>query len=248
MIILGIDIGGSGIKGDLVDINNGELTTPRYRVPTPQEAKPDDVALVIKDIADHFNYQGVIGCGFPAVVRQGLVLTAANIDQSWIDMDGAELFSTVTNRNTFLVNDADAAGIAEMAFGAGKDFHRGVVLMITLGTGIGSAIFTDGCLLPNTEFGHMQIRGKDAEWRASDAARQRKQLSWDRYAVRLEEFLNVMEALIWPDLIIIGGGVSKYFAEFIPHLDVKTSIVPAQMLNQAGMVGAALYASEQEAE
>jgi polyphosphate glucokinase len=246
MATLGIDIGGSGIKGAMIDVEKGEMVSPRHRIPTPGGAKPSDVAKVVHNIAAHFECGEPIGCGFPAVVRNGLVLTAANVDSSWINTNANDLFSAITGCSTFVLNDADAAGMAEMRFGAGKEFQKGVVLVVTLGTGIGSAIFTDGKLLPNTEFGHIQIRGKDAEWRASDAARQRKHLSWKNWAKRLHEYLSYMEKLLWPDLIILGGGISKNSNEFLPFLDLQAKVIPARMLNQAGMVGAAIFASEQK--
>jgi polyphosphate glucokinase len=240
--ILGIDIGGSGIKGAVVDIDSGDFITPRLRFPTPDEARPDEVAELVAKLVSELAYSGPIGCGFPSVVLNGVVMTAANIDQGWVDLDANHLFSQLTNCPIYVVNDADAAAMAEMKFGVGKDYQKGVVLLITLGTGIGTAIFTDGQLLPNMEFGHLQIRGKDAERRAADSARQRKNLSWEEYADRLEEFLKEMERLFWPDLIVIGGGISKESEKFLPNIYLRTKIVPAQLLNQAGIVGAALYA------
>src|SRR5574340_1245839 len=239
--ILGIDIGGSGIKGALVDIEKGELVTDRIRIPTPQGALPDDVALTVAQLVSRFEYNGLAGCGFPAVVLQGIVKTAANIDSSWIDLNVDKLLSKASGCTVFTGNDADVAGLAEMRFGAGRD-QNGVVLVLTLGTGIGSAIFVDGKLVANTEFGHLKIRGKDAEHRASDAVRQAKDLSWEKYARRLQEYLNEMEALIWPDLIIVGGGISKLSKEFFPFLQTQARLVPARLLNQAGIVGAAIYA------
>jgi polyphosphate glucokinase len=241
MEILGIDVGGSGIKGAPVDTETGEMTAPRHRIPTPIPAKPRAVADVVGEIVKHFEWQGPVGCGFPAVVRDGVTLTAANIHPRWIEKKASALFAEVTGCPVVVVNDADAAGLAEMAFGAGRG-HRGVVLMVTIGTGLGTAIFTGGQLLPNTEFGHMQIRGKDAEKRASDAVRQEKKLTWKQWAKRFDEFLVSMEQLIWPDLIILGGGVSKKAEKFIPLLTVQTEVVPAQMLNEAGIVGAAMAA------
>lgn len=244
MEILGIDIGGSGIKGAIVNTETGELVTPRYRLPTPESALPDDVADTLRQVVEHFNWMGPVGCGFPTVVLNGVVKTAANIDESWIETDAEKLFSKFVANPTYVVNDADAAGIAEMAFGVGKDSHHGVVIMITLGTGIGSAIFTQGVLVPNTEFGHILIRGKDAERRASDAARKRKDLSWQEWSERLQEYFSTLEGLFWPDLFIIGGGVCKEADNFFPYLNLRTKIVQAQMQNQAGIIGAALYASK----
>ncbi len=245
MAILGIDIGGSGIKGALVDVETGQLLTERRRLPTPEKAKPNDVAEVVRELVRYFDYTGAIGCGFPAVVQHGVARTAANVHQNWIGTNIDELLGRVTGCKTYTLNDADAAGIAEMNFGAGCNAQKGVVIVVTLGTGIGTAIFSDGHLVPNTELGHMKIRGKDAEARASDAARQRKEMSWKKYAARLQEYLGEMENLLWPDLFIIGGGVSKRADEFFPLLKIRTKIVPAQLLNQAGIVGAAVYASQQ---
>ncbi len=242
MIILGIDIGGSGIKGAPVDLQSGEFMADRFRLPTPEPAKPKAVATVVGKVAQNFKWNGPIGTGFPAVVRNGVVYTAANISEKWVGVDAAKEFSTSTGCPVSVINDADAAGLAEMRFGAGKDHQNGVVLLVTLGTGIGSAIFIDGRLLPNTEFGHMRIRGKDAEHRASDAARKEQDLDWKAYGKKLNEFLQEMERLIWPDLIIVGGGISKKSEEFFKYLKLDAKIVPAQMLNNAGIVGAALGA------
>jgi polyphosphate glucokinase len=238
MQILGIDIGGSGIKGAPVDIKKGVLADERHRIPTPQPSVPEAVADVVAQITQHFEWQGPIGCTFPAVIRQGVAYTAANVDKSWIGANGEELISKKTGCPTLLINDADAAGFAEMKFGAGKG-HQGVVIMLTLGTGIGSAIFTNGQLVPNTEFGHMDIRGKDAEDRASDRIRKEKDLGWEKWAGKVNEFLGHMEMLFSPDLFIIGGGVSKKHEKYFHYLDTKADIVPAQMRNEAGIIGAA---------
>jgi polyphosphate glucokinase len=239
--ILGVDIGGSGIKGAPVNIEKGVLTTERYRIPTPQPAKPDAVADVVAQIAQHFAWQGPVGCTFPAVVKSGVVYSAANVDQSWIGTNGQQLLEQKTDCPVILLNDADAAGLAEMEFGAGKD-HNGVVIILTLGTGIGSAIFVNGVLVPNTEFGHMEIRGKDAEDRASDRVRKEDELSWKKWAARVNEFLDRMELLFSPDLFILGGGVSKKHEKYLHLLATKTEIVPAQLLNEAGIIGAAMAA------
>ena len=243
MEILGIDIGGSGIKGAPVNILTGEITQERFRIPTPPPARPSQVAEVVQQLVKHFNWKGPIGCGFPAVVRRGTALTAANIDKDWIGTSINQLFTEATRCPTEAVNDADAAGMAEMAFGAGKDWQKGVVIMTTIGTGIGTAIFVDGVLLPNTELGHIEIGGKDAERRASDAARQRKNLSWDEWGERLNEYYQTLDALFWPDLFIIGGGVSKKFSALVPFLHLKAAVVPATLLNDAGIVGAAMAAA-----
>jgi len=243
MTLLGIDIGGTGIKGAPVDVETGKLLAERFRIPTPHPALPNAVADVVEQIAAHFSYKGPAGVTFPAVVKQGVIYTAANVDKSWIGTNAGELFSKHVGGPVVVVNDADAAGVAEMRFGAGKD-RKGVVIMITLGTGIGSAVFLDGRLLPNTEFGHLQIRGKDAERRASEKVREDKELSWKQWAKRISEFLNEMEKLFSPDLFIIGGGISKKSEKFFPLLTTKTEviIVPAQMRNDAGIIGAAYLA------
>jgi polyphosphate glucokinase len=242
MTTLGIDIGGSGIKGAPVDLDTGELVSPRYRIATPNPAKPDVVAEVVKQIAQHFGWVGKIGCGFPAVIQKGKAYSAANVHTSWIGTNAEDLFTRATGCPTRVINDADAAGLAEMAFGAGKKWSKGVVLLVTVGTGLGTAIFIDGILLPNTEFGHLQVRGKDAEKRASDAARQAKDMSWADWAARFNEYLQTMERLINPDVIIVGGGVSKEFGRFSGYLNVKAEVLPAELLNQAGIIGAALAA------
>ena len=245
MTYLGIDIGGTGIKGAPVNVETGELLAERLRIETPHPALPNSVADVVKQIATHFKYQGPAGVTFPAVVKKGVIYTAANVDESWIGTNAGELFSQHTGGPVSVVNDADAAGIAEMRFGAGKD-RQGVVIMVTLGTGIGSAVFLDGKLLPNTEFGHLQIRGKDAEKRASEKVREDKDLSWKEWSKRVVEFLEYMERLFSPDLFIIGGGISKKADKFFPYLTTKTEviIVPAQMRNDAGIIGAAYLASQ----
>ncbi len=240
MSVLGIDIGGSGIKGAPVDTEKGELLAERFRLETPEPSKPAKVAKVVAEVIRHFEWTGPVGCGFPSVVRAGVVFTAANVHKSWIGTDAQSLFQEASGCPVTVINDADAAGLAEMRFGAGKDYQNGTVLMITLGTGIGTALFTDGRLLRNTEFGHISIRGKDAERRASDAARQRKDLSWKAWSKHLNEYLQTMEALFWPDLIIIGGGVSKDHERFFPYLKVHAKMVPAEMLNLSGIIGAAL--------
>ena len=238
MKALGIDIGGSGIKGAPVDVKTGKLLAPRFRIPTPQPAKPRPVAKTVAQIAKHFEWSGPIGCGFPAVVQQGITRTAANIHASWVGVDAAALFSKATGCTTRVINDADAAGLAEMRFGAGRG-RRGVVLLVTIGTGLGTSLFTDGVLLPNTELGHIEIDCQDAESNASDAARKRDELSWKQWTIRFDEYLCTLEKLVWPDLIILGGGVSKKHEKFIPHLSVQAKVVPAQMLNEAGIIGAA---------
>ncbi len=240
MQVLGIDIGGSGIKGAPVDIETGSLLAERIRIKTPEAAEPKPVAETVAQIAQSFAWQGNIGIGFPAPIKNGAVMMAANISQQWVGINADQIFTSTTGHPCKVGNDADVAGLAEMAFGAGKD-QAGTVLMLTLGTGIGTAIFYNGHLLPNTEFGHLQMKGEDAEQRASDAARQREDLSWKKYAKRLSSYLNALEKLFWPDLFIIGGGISKVHEKFIPLLTVQTKVIPAQLQNEAGMIGAALF-------
>jgi len=243
MQILGIDIGGSGIKGAPVDVETGRLSAERCRIKTPDPATPEAVAQVVAQIAEQFNWQAPIGCTFPAVIKGGVAHTAANVDQAWIGTNVEALLTEKTGCATAAVNDADAAGVAEMKFGAGAD-EKGLVFMLTFGTGIGSAIFMNGVLVPNTELGHMDIRGKEAEHRASDRARKEFDLGWTKWAKRVTEYLNTLEDLFWPDLFIIGGGVSKKTHKFLENVDTRTAVVPAQLLNEAGIVGAALWAHE----
>lgn len=243
MEILGIDIGGSGIKGAIVDIEKGEFVTDRLRIPTPQPAKPEPIAEVVGQISRHFEWTSPIGCTFPAVVKHGVTLTAANVDDDWIGTDAKSLIEKHTGNPVVVLNDGDAAGIAEMKFGAGKD-RNGLVIILTLGTGIGSAFFINGVLIPNTEFGHLKVRGKDAEDRASDRIRQEKDYSWKKWGAKLSEYFQYVEFLFTPDLFIIGGGVSKKFDKYAPHIVCDTEIVPAQLLNNAGIVGAAMVAND----
>ena len=241
MQILGIDVGGSGIKGAPVDIDTGQLLAERVRIKTPKGAEPEPMAQIVNQIAGFFNWSGSIGIGFPAPIKAGVAMMAANISPKWIGLNADDLFTQITGRDCTMVNDADAAGMAEMAFGAGRG-QGGMVIMVTLGTGIGSAIFYRGVLLPNTEFGHAELNGMDAEHYASDAARQRDDLSWKKYAKRLDLYLKMMEKLFWPDLFIVGGGISKESEKFLPLLTNTTPVVPAQLRNQAGIIGAALAA------
>ncbi|MEO3800406.1 polyphosphate--glucose phosphotransferase [Nonomuraea sp. B1E8] len=237
MNVLGIDIGGSGIKGAPVDTKAGKLTEERLRIPTPQPSKPDEVAEAVASIIKHFGWSGPVGITFPGVVVDGVVLTAANVDRSWEGVDAAALFGGAT-----VLNDADAAGMAEMTFGKGKG-QRGTVLVLTFGTGIGSALFTDGRLVRNTEFGHLRLRGKDAEHRASARVREERDLSWKAWAGRVEEYLRYVEMLFTPSLIVIGGGVSKKADKFLPHIHLDTPVVPAALRNEAGIIGAARAAA-----
>jgi polyphosphate glucokinase len=242
MHALGVDIGGTGIKAAPVDVAAGKLLAPRQKIDTPRPATPAAVADVVTQLVKNFNWTGPVGVTFPGVVVNGVTRTAANVDHSWIGADARSLLAKATGQEVSVVNDADAAGMAEMAFGAGKGVAS-TVLMLTLGTGIGSALFIDGILVPNTEFGHIEIRGKDAEKRASEIIRETHDLSWGKWADRVDEYLQHMEALLSPNLIIIGGGISKQSEKFLPLLTgVKARMVPAAMLNDAGIVGAAMHA------
>ncbi len=242
MQILGVDIGGSGIKGAIVDTLTGELVTERHRIETPQPATPEAIAAVLAQLVLHFNWTGPIGCGFPAAIQHGVARTASNIAKTFIGANIDKLFSEATNCACFNVNDADAAGMAEMQFGEGSG-RSGVVLLVTIGTGLGTAIFTDGKLLPNTELGHIYLEnGLVAERFASDATRKIEDLGWKSWANRFNLYLTSMEKLFWPDLIILGGGSSKKFDKFKHHLTVEAPVKPAAFLNQAGIVGAALFA------
>ncbi len=241
MNILGIDVGGSGIKGAPVNTSTGELLTERYRIITPEGAEPEPVAETVAQIASHFDWQGPIGIGFPAPIRSGVAMMAANISDEWVGVNADELFSKATGCPCTTLNDADVAGMAEMEFGAGRG-QVGTVIVLTLGTGIGTAIFHNGRLFPNAEFGHLEINGKDAEARASDAARKRDDLSWKKYAKRLSRYLKEMEKLFWPNLFIVGGGISKQHEKYLPLLTIDTPVVPAQQFNEAGIIGAALAA------
>jgi polyphosphate glucokinase len=238
--VLGIDIGGTGIKGAPVDTRTGQLLADRHRILTPHPATPDAVSEVVGELARVFDWTGPTGATFPAVVKNGVARTAANVDESWIGTDAAARFAKAVGGDVTVVNDADAAGVAEMTFGVGKD-RKGLVIMITLGTGIGSALFVDGVLVPNTELGHLKMGKHDAEHLAAESVREEHDLSWKDWAKRVEEYLQMVEALFTPDLFVIGGGVSKKADKFFPHLGgVETEIVAAQLLNEAGIVGAAL--------
>lgn len=246
MNILGIDIGGSGIKGAPVNTKTGDLLAPRHRISTPRGSKPDDVAAVVGEIASYFRWTGEIGCGFPGVVRvRSRIVTAANLSKKWIGLDAAALFAEKAACPVTVTNDADAAGMAEMQFGAGMG-HNGVVLLVTVGTGLGTALFTNGILVPNTELGHIELDGRPAEDLAADSARETEGLSWKQWAKRFDRYLRALEKLVWPDLIIIGGGASDDFAKFAPYLSVSAEITHAALHNNAGIVGAALAAARTE--
>lgn len=238
---IGVDIGGTGIKAAPVDSATGTLLHERTRVLTPHPATPAAVAAAVAEVVADMEPGLALGITVPAVVRQGVVQTAANIDPTWIGTDAVALFSAATQRSVAVCNDADAAGLAEMRFGAGVD-EAGVVIMVTLGTGIGSALFVDGVLVPNTELGHLHLHHGDAEAWAAESVRIEEDLSWHKWAHRVQDYLELLEALFWPDLIIIGGGVSKKSDKFLPEIELKTRVVSATLHNDAGIVGAALLA------
>ncbi len=243
---LGIDVGGSGIKGAPVDLAEGEFAADRLRIPTPDESTPDNVADVIEQIVEHFadRVDGrPVGVTLPAVVTRGVVRTAANIDRSWIGTNVSELLTSRLGRAVTVLNDADAAGVAELHYGAARG-SDGLVLVTTLGTGIGSALLNNGVLVANSELGHLEIDGHDAERKAAASARERDGLTWEEWAERLQRYYAHIEDLLWPDLIVVGGGVSKKADKFLPKLHLRAPIVAAQLQNAAGIVGAARQASE----
>ena len=242
MHILGVDIGGSGIKAAPVDTDTGTLIAERIKIDTPRPAEPGPVADVVAELVQKFSWTGRVGVAFPGVITNGITRTAANLSKDWIGLDARALFGKATGLGVSLVNDADAAGVAEMKFGAGAG-HDGVVLMLTFGTGIGSALFLDGKLVPNTEFGHLQVDGHDAEKRAAASVKEEKDLSWEEWTPRVSRYVNVLEDLIWPDLVIAGGGVSKKAHKWLPLLQVRTEVVAAALKNDAGIVGAAWAAA-----
>ena len=243
MEILGIDIGGSGLKAAVVDTRSGQLIGARHRIPTPQPARPKTVAKAVAKLVKQYRWQGLVGCGFPAVVQHGIIRTASNIDKSWIGINAIQLFQESTGCKTTVLNDADAAGIAEMKFGAGQG-NSGVVVVITVGTGIGSAFFIEGTLFPNTEFGQFYLNGQIAEQYAADVVRKNLDLSWKKWGKRLDKYLQHLEMLVWPDLIIVGGGISKKFEKITKYLTIESKIVPAKLLNDAGIIGASLAAEK----
>ncbi|MCK5536448.1 MAG: ROK family protein [Bacteroidales bacterium] len=243
MGILGIDIGGSGIKGAPVNIENGTFLQERYRVDTPSISTPENMAVALQELVDNFAWKGKIGIGFPAIVRDGVAKTAANIDKSWQGKNIVDLFSKSTGLSVAALNDADAAGLAELRFGNTYN-NENVVLFLTVGTGIGTAIFHKGRLLPNMELGHIELKGKDAEQYCSDAVRRRQNLTRTEWAARFNDYLVHVEKLVSPDLIILGGGSSKKFHKFKNEFTIKTKIVPASLLNNAGIIGGAMHAHE----
>lgn len=241
--VLGIDIGGTGIKSAPVDIEKGVLVGERYRVDTPHPATPKSMLAAIGGIIEHWNWKGPLGCGFPGVMKSGEVYTAANLSKKWIGVNIMDEIEKISPCKAVVINDADSAGLAEMKFGAGEKFNRhggGVVLMVTLGTGVGTALFVDGHLVRNTELGHIEIDGEDAEKRTAEIHREIEGLSWKKWGKRVNKYLLHVEKLLSPDLIIIGGGISKKSDKFFPYIKIRAAIVPAKMLNDAGIVGAAL--------
>lgn len=245
MDVLGIDIGGSGIKGALVDSTNGQLLTKRYRINTPRPAVPEAVIDVVAKIVKHFDYKGPLGVGFPGIVVDGFLGSAVNIHQQWVNFNGRKAIAKKTGNKVVLLNDADAAGIAEMRFGAGKG-AKGVTMIFTLGTGIGSSMFVDGNNVPNLELGHLYLPGhpEDAELYTSDRARKSLELGWKAWGKRLDEYFQHIEFLFSPQLVIIGGGVSKNAEKFLKYININAKVVPAELRNEAGIIGAATAAAE----
>jgi polyphosphate glucokinase len=242
--ILGIDIGGTGIKAAIVETTTGALLDESSRIDTPRPATPDAIGEALKTVLAKHNWSGPVGIGFPAAIQHGIARTAANVDKSFIGLPIAEFFGKKMGCPVYMANDADVAGLAEMRFGAGKD-NSGIVLIITIGTGLGTALFSDGHLLPNTELGHVYLdNGVEAERYASEAVRVVQKLEWNVWGKQLNHYLTTMESLLWPDLIVLGGGVSNELKEFAPLITTNAPIVAASFLNQAGIVGAALYAEE----
>jgi len=241
MKVLGIDIGGTGIKGALVDLPSGEILTDHLHWPTPQPATPGSVSAVIKKMIGHFQFNGPVGVGFPGVIRRGVVGSATNLSPVWIGKNAEKLFKKSARLPFVVINDADAAGIAEMSYGAGQK-EKGTVVLITLGTGIGSAVFRGGSLVPNTELGHLPLHGRDAEKIASAKAREKHDWSWKKWSKRVREYLRMVERLMSPDLIIVGGGVSRRAEKWLPRATqgIQTKVVPAKLYNEAGIVGAAM--------
>ena len=241
MQILGIDVGGTGIKAAVVETANGELLSERVRIETPRPATPEAIGNALQSLVKQMQWSGPVGMGFPAAIQHGVARTAANIDKSFIGLPVEKFFSEQTGCTVYMANDADVAGMAEMRFGAGREV-RGVVLIITIGTGLGTALFTNGQLLPNSELGHIFLdNGVEAERYAAESVRVVKKLKWKEWGKRFDHYLATMEGLFWPDLIVLGGGVSKKLDKFAPMITVRTPVVAASFLNQAGIVGAALY-------
>ena len=245
--ILGIDVGASGIKGALVNRETGQFESERIRIEMPNPSTPQAAAEALNEIVKRFSYTGKIGVGFPSVVKNGIASTAANLDKAWIGCNIEEVIGEVTSCEIVALNDADAAGLAEMRFGHGKDGIKGTALLITIGTGLGSALFTDGKLVRNTEFGHILLKnGMIAEHYAASSAQKRESLSWKKWGKRFNSYLELVELYLQPEIIILGGGSSKYFEEFKNKITIKTPVIPAKTLNNAGIIGAAMYAAEQQ--
>lgn len=238
----GIDVGGSGIKGGIVDLSTGLLIGERFKLPTPQPATPEAVAKTIADVVAHFEWEGPLGVTYPGVVTEGIVRTAANVDKGWIGVNVQEVIGgALGGQRVTVLNDADAAGLAEERFGAGRD-NTGVIVLLTFGTGIGSAVIHNGALLPNTEFGHLEVDGKEAEHRAASSVRDRKDWSYERWTEEVTKVLVAIENAIWPDLFIAGGGISRKAHKWVPLLKNRTPVVAATLQNSAGIVGAAMTA------
>ena len=243
MEVLGIDIGGSAVKGAVVQTENGLFLTDRIRLETKDKIKPKKMGELINNIINQFSWNGIVGIGFPGVVKDGTANTAANVNSKWIGININELIKKMTGLTSYSVNDADAAGLTEITMGAGKEYHDEITIMLTLGTGIGSAIFVKGNLLPNTEFGHLKIRGKEAEKRCSASVKVEKNLGWKEWAILLQEYLDMLEFLLNPDIIIIGGGISKDHEKYFPLIRTRAKLMPAKYFNQAGIIGSALFAA-----
>jgi polyphosphate glucokinase len=247
--VFGIDIGGSGIKGAVVDTATGQLVTPRTRILTPQPSTPEAVATVVAEMLSAAHWEGRVGATFPAVIQHGVAKSAANVDKSWIDTDVDAVFTAAAggHNEIYVLNDADAAGIAEARFGAARGV-KGVVILLTFGTGIGSALLIDGLLVPNTELGHLELHGHDAEKRAAASVREEEGLSYKKWAQRVDDYMSHVERLFTPDLFVVGGGVSKDSEKWVPLLHLNTPVKPAELLNNAGIVGAAMAAAERRGE
>jgi polyphosphate glucokinase len=243
-LAFGIDIGGSGMKAAPVDLGRGELAADRFKILTPQPAAPEPMADVVRQLVEHFAWEGNVGVTFPGIIRRGVTYSAANLEKEWVGLDVDALFTEASGRPVHVINDADAAGLAEMRYGAGRG-RAGVVLMLTFGTGIGSGLFVDGVLVPNTELGHLEVDGKDAESKAAAVARDREHLSWEKWAERVERYLRQVVFLFSPELIIVGGGASRKADKWVPLIDVGVEVVPATLTNEAGIVGAALVADQE---
>ncbi len=240
-LVLGVDVGGSGIKGGIVNTDTGELLTERYKFSTPKPSTPESVAKTIKKLIKHFDWKGPVGCGFPSIIRKGIAVTAANIDKSWVGEDIKKRFEKVCKRPFYILNDADAAGLAEVTFGAGKGV-KGTVLMVTIGSGIGTGLFLDGKLLPNSEFGHLFFKNMLAEHYCSSSAKEKEKLDMETWGKRFNEYLHHLDRLLSVDLYILGGGISRMFDDFKAYLDVEGTVIPASFQNNAGTIGAAYYA------